>query len=95
MAQSRLWKAALLANNSRYFPQMVQAAAWYFDKEYTEHMLRKVAATIEIVDALNIPDGETSVDTILWDKMSDATSGTQVDNLIVTAVTNYTPPAAV
>lgn len=57
MAQSRLWKATLLANNSRYFPQMVQAASWHLNKEYTNHMLRKVASTIAIVDALNIPDG--------------------------------------
>lgn len=91
MAQSRLWKAALLVNNSRYFPQMVQAASWYHNKEYTQHMLQKVASTITIVDALDIPDGETSVDTILWNAMS-GDNGTVVDNLISTAVANYTAP---
>lgn len=91
---SRLWKANQLVNNSTYFPAMVEAAAFYEKKTYTQHLLRTVSTNVAIVDALVLPvDG--TVDAVLAALMQTPTGGAAVDAAITAAVKAYVPPAGV
>lgn len=88
MAQltSRLWKAGLLALNSSYFPQLVRVAAWHEGKEYTDALLRQVAADSDLAAALDMEVGG-SVDEAL--AQLAVTDGARLDGLIVAAVQAY------
>ncbi|QUC01230.1 hypothetical protein [Cellulosimicrobium cellulans] len=87
---SRLWKAGLLALNSTYFPRLVQIAAWHAGKEYTDDLLRKVAADQTLLDAIAITNGD-SVDDVL--SSLAVTDGPALDAAIVAAVAAYNPSA--
>lgn len=89
---SRLWKSALLATQSTYFPPMVRAAAAFHDKVYTAEMLLAVAATPVIVDALALNEGESIDVPILRLMSASTTSANAVDRTISDAVLAYTPP---
>lgn len=88
--QSRLWKAAELALRSTYFPTMVQAACWVQDKPYSEALLREVATTPGIVNALTVEPNQ-SIDVPLVNAM--ITNGSALDGAIMTAVSAYTAPS--
>lgn len=90
--QSRLWKSAQLVSQSTYFPAMVSAAAAFYGKEYTPHMLQKVAATPAIVDALPLEVDSTIDEAILNLMTASEASGSAVDQAILNAVGTYTAP---
>ena len=89
---SRLWKSALLATQSTYFPPMVRAAAAFHDKVYTAEMLSAVAATPAIVDGLTLNEGESIDVPILRLMSASTTSANAVDKAISNAVRAYVAP---
>lgn len=88
---SLLWKAALLARESTYFPRLVETAANQLGKDYSDHMLRTVAAEPSILAALHLPVGE-GVDAVLTTLATDAEAGAAMDVLIMAAVAAYEEP---
>ena len=79
---SPLVKSGVLAIQSAYFPQMVQAAAMRLDVPYTTGLLRHAAAFPSVVDAVVIYR-EGSVDAWLIDQ------GGALDQVLLDAVTAY------
>lgn len=88
---SLLWKAALLARESVFFPRLVETAANHLDKTYSDHMLRTVAASPALLSALQLPVGE-GVDAVLTSLASNVEAGAVMDGLIMAAVSAYVSP---
>lgn len=87
---SALWKANMLSMHSVYFPRLVEMAAWYTNTEYSEDMLRRVAATPDIIGAINLHLEDSSIDTVLAKLAVE--HGESLDSLIIAAVSASIPP---
>ena len=84
--ESRLMKAYLLFGNSALFPQLVEAACWKLGVVYDAQVLRFAASHDAVIDALEIPGGDTDshLRTLLHEQPQD------VDAVILAAVREYT-----
>lgn len=86
--ESRLWKQAELVR-SKNLPGLVESAAWQAGKPYTVEMLRAVAGTPELLDALDMTGGE-GADAALA-TLAAAPDGATLDDMILGAVRAYEP----
>lgn len=82
---SRLWKAGMLATQSTNFRVMVEAAADQLGKPYDEQVLRKVSASPELLDMVDLSSGE-GVDAVLHALATDPSTGGVLDQIIIDAV---------
>lgn len=90
---SQLWKAAALVRDSSDFPRLVEAAAWKQGKEYSDRMLRAVAADSALLDALVLERQGDGVGAVLAQMATD--TAVDLDGLITAAVAAYQEPGEV
>lgn len=91
LAHSALWKSALLATASTYFPMLVEAAAWYHGKPYSNDLLRFVSVNPELLDAITVPIND-GMDAVLSQYATNPETAGVMDQLILTAVEAYEAP---
>lgn len=91
LTHSALWKSAMLATDSTYFPMLVEAAAWYHSKPYSNDLLRFVSVNPDLLSAITVPIND-GMDAILTQYASNPDTAGVMDHLILAAVEAYKIP---
>lgn len=85
---SRLWKATDLVGNSRLFGTLVRGAAAWVGIPHSPDLVDFCATRPAILDALVLEDGMV-LDEVLKQFALDPQAGPAMDNLLITAATQY------
>ena len=91
LTHSALWKSAMLATESTYFPMLVEAAAWYHGKLYSNDLLRFVSVNPDLLGAITVPIND-GLDAVLSQYASNPETAGTLDHLSLAAVDAYKIP---
>lgn len=91
LTHSALWKSAMLATESTHFPMLVEAAAWFHGKPYSNDLLRFVSVNPDLLVAITVPINE-GMDAVLTQYASNSETAGVMDHLILAAVDAYKVP---